>query len=337
MEKVFISYSHGDTDFADRLVLDLRASDVPATYDKWLLRVGDSIIQKIAAEVSEADSVIALLSPASVGSNWVKKELALAMTGELQTTGVKVLPAVIADCQLPPMLADKLYADFRRSYYFGLRRLLHALLPAFYEHEKLIRKEQIESAHRELGEIIASGDRNKVSAWFGANGFALAALFGRLWAVSEALPLFSVGSDVADFLVINGQSGRYELSLIVLGDTNWRSDGDSVARGEARRLESMLHWCRSNADVVRHALAVRMASSYGAEQIAPHDRESWAPSPHRHHLEIDAKLLLGRRSDYGEAENKLRNGIYDETNHGVDIISYDRVLEAVDKILSTRW
>lgn len=84
MEKVFISCSHGDTNFADHLVLDLRASDVPATYDKWLLRVGDSIIQKIAAEVSEADSVIALLSPASVESNWVKKELALAMAGEVK-------------------------------------------------------------------------------------------------------------------------------------------------------------------------------------------------------------------------------------------------------------
>jgi len=84
LEKVFISCSHGDTNFADRLVLDLRASDVPATYDKWLLRIGDSIIQKIAAEVSEDDSVIALLSPASVESNWVKKELALAMAGEVK-------------------------------------------------------------------------------------------------------------------------------------------------------------------------------------------------------------------------------------------------------------
>ena len=310
---------------------------MPATYDKWLLRVGDSIIQKIAAEVSEADSVIALLSPVSVESNWVKKELALAMTGELQRNGVKVLPAVIADCALPPMLADKLYADFRHSYYFGLRRLLQALLPAFYEHEKFIRREQIESAHRELGEIVVSSDRDKVNAWFGTNGFALAALFGRLWAVSEALPRFSVGNDTADFLVINGQSGRYELSFIVLGDIGWGSGGASIAREGAIRLERMLQWCRNNDDAVRHTLAVRMASAYGAEQIAPYHRGERVPWREGHHLEIDAKLLLGRRSDYGEEENKLRNGIFAETNHGVDIISYDRVLEAVGKILSSRW
>jgi hypothetical protein len=75
---------------------------------------------------------------------------------------------------------------------------------------------------------------------------------------------------------------------------------------------------RNNEEAVRHALAVRMASSYGAEQIAPN---AWAPSPYRHRPEIDAKLLLGRRSDYGQEENKFRNGIYEKTNRGVDIIA----------------
>jgi hypothetical protein len=335
VQKVFISYSHVDSNFAERLALDLRASDVPATYDKWLLRVGDSIIQKIASEVSEAGSVIALLSPASVESNWVKKELALAMTGEVKTAGLKVLPAVIADCEVPLMLADKLYADFRNSYYFGLRALLHALLPAFYEHEKFISREQIMGAVGELEGIMECDDRDKIYAWFCSNGFALAALFGRLWAVSEALPRFPVGDDIADFLVINGQSARYELSLIVLGATIWSVGDEGIARRETRRLEGMLDWCSNNAVAVRHALAVRMASSYGAEQIAPDFVAPWAPTPDR--LNIDAKLLLGRRSNYGEEENRLRNRIYDDTNHRVDIISYDRVLEAVGKALQSRW
>jgi hypothetical protein len=46
MSNVFISYSHQDGAFADRLVGDLHLSAIPATYDKWLLRVGDSIIEK---------------------------------------------------------------------------------------------------------------------------------------------------------------------------------------------------------------------------------------------------------------------------------------------------
>ena len=97
MRTVFIIYSHDDSDFADRLALDLRESDVPATYDKWLLQVGDSIIEKISSTVSEADSVIALLSPSSVKSQWVKKELAIAMAGEISKRDIKVLPALLKD------------------------------------------------------------------------------------------------------------------------------------------------------------------------------------------------------------------------------------------------
>ncbi len=337
MEKVFISYSHGESDFCDRLVLDLRASEVPATYDKWLLRVVDSIIQKIATEVSEADRVIALLSPGSVESNWVKKELAVAMSGEVNTGLVKVLPALIEDCNLPSMLKDKFYADFRYSYYNGLRAVLEALLPSFYEREKFARNEQIESAHQELRKIVANGDRDKVYSWFRSNGYALAALFGRLWAVSEAVPQFPVGTDMADFLVINGQSGRYELSLIALSSTSWSLEGEDVVPREAQRLQGMLEWCREHEEEVRRSLVIKMASSYGAEQIAPIDRRSWHPSPDGAALEINAKLLLGRRHDYGKRENDLRNSIYNETQHGVDIISYDRVLDAIEKILRNRF
>jgi TIR domain len=74
MQTVFVSYSHTDSDFVDRLVLDLREWEVPATYDKWLLRVGDSIIEKIATTVVDAASVMAVLSSAAVESSWVKKE-----------------------------------------------------------------------------------------------------------------------------------------------------------------------------------------------------------------------------------------------------------------------
>lgn len=54
MSSVFVSYSHQDAAFADRLVSDLCLSAIPATYDKWLLQVGDSIIEKISAAVEDA-------------------------------------------------------------------------------------------------------------------------------------------------------------------------------------------------------------------------------------------------------------------------------------------
>ena len=47
METVFVSYFDDDSDFADRLVLDLGESEVPATYDKWRLSGDDSIIEAL--------------------------------------------------------------------------------------------------------------------------------------------------------------------------------------------------------------------------------------------------------------------------------------------------
>lgn len=325
METIFISYSHDDSGFADRLVLDLRDSEVPATYDKWLMRVGDSIIEKIAQTVANAGGVIVLLSPNSVESKWVKKELSFAMTGEIEKRGVKVLPAMIADCDVPAMLSDKLYADFRRSYYSGLRELLEALRPGFYAREKFIRKERIERASHELEKLLPTQDLEALRKWFSSNGYALAALFGRLWSVSEAIPRFVIGNDTADFIVINGQSGRYELSLITLGNPTWSSADTEELLRASERMEGMLRWCRDHDQHVRRSLALRMASSYGAEQIAP--MESDGPAGKGYHLHIDAKLLCGRRKEYGASENSLRNSIYEKSNHRIDVVSYDRVVD----------
>jgi hypothetical protein len=61
---------------------------------KMLPNDDDSIIEKISSTVSEADSAIALLSPSSVKSQWAKKELAIAMAGEINKRHIKLLPAL---------------------------------------------------------------------------------------------------------------------------------------------------------------------------------------------------------------------------------------------------
>ena len=119
METVIATYADDDSNFADRLVLDLSESQIPTTYDKWLLRGGDSIIEKIAQTEVASDGVIALVSPNSVESAWVQKDLSFAMTGEIEKQGIKVFPARIADCEIPANLTHKLYADFSRGYYRG--------------------------------------------------------------------------------------------------------------------------------------------------------------------------------------------------------------------------
>jgi hypothetical protein len=59
-------------------------------------------------------------------SKWVQVELNAALTGQLSGTGTAVLPVLIEDIEIPVLLRDHLYADFRTSYQDGLNMLLRA-------------------------------------------------------------------------------------------------------------------------------------------------------------------------------------------------------------------
>lgn len=125
----FISYSSDDAEFVARLASDLASSGKNVWWDRWEIRVGDSIVEKINNGISRNDYLIVVLSPNSVRSAWVKKELNMGLMRELTTRNVVILPIVIADCNIPAIISDKRYADFRVSYDIGLSDLLSAILP----------------------------------------------------------------------------------------------------------------------------------------------------------------------------------------------------------------
>lgn len=127
MPSAFISYSSRDAEFVERLVNDLNKSGKQVWWDHWEIKVGDSITKKINEGINRNDYLILILSPNSVKSSWVEKELSAGLMRELQTRNVVTLPVLVADCDIPPLIADKRYADFRTSYERGLADLLLAI------------------------------------------------------------------------------------------------------------------------------------------------------------------------------------------------------------------
>jgi len=115
MPSVFLSHSHGDKPFVRDLAGRLTQAGATVWLDEAELNVGDSLIQRISAAIQEADYVVAILSPRSVKSDWVQKELSLAITKEVEGHRVTVLQVLIEPCDLPEPLRDKLYADFTRG------------------------------------------------------------------------------------------------------------------------------------------------------------------------------------------------------------------------------
>jgi formylglycine-generating enzyme required for sulfatase activity len=68
----------------------------------------------------------------------VKKELNAAMMKELNRRSVFVLPILYQDCEIPELIADKRYADFRKSYEFGFSEVLKVLTPPEFEPEMVL-------------------------------------------------------------------------------------------------------------------------------------------------------------------------------------------------------
>lgn len=125
--KIFVSHSHHDKAFAERLANDLWDCGVKVWFDKWEIRVGESIIARVQQGLDETDCLLLILSPMAVGSKWVERELNVATTRELAKNSVTVIPVLYRDCHIPSIITDKKYADFRRDYAAGFSELLDGL------------------------------------------------------------------------------------------------------------------------------------------------------------------------------------------------------------------
>lgn len=109
--EVFISYNHNDKDIARSIANDLNEVGIKSWIDEGQLDIGDSIIEKIADGLDTVKYIVALISKHSITSNWVKKELSIAMTKEINSRRLKVLPLVIDGTKVPTLLSDKFYGD----------------------------------------------------------------------------------------------------------------------------------------------------------------------------------------------------------------------------------
>jgi len=124
---VFLSYSHANKDFVDKLATNLVAARVSVWLDRWEMNVGDSLIEKIQEGLQDASALLVILSKASIESSWCKKELSVGLLRELDERKVVVLPVLLEDCLIPLMLRDKVYADFRTNFDEGWHAVISAI------------------------------------------------------------------------------------------------------------------------------------------------------------------------------------------------------------------
>jgi hypothetical protein len=122
--QVFISHSSKDKSFVEKLVADLSVNAIPVWYDKLDLGVGESVPGRINDGIAKSRYFLIVLSPAALNSPWVREELNAGLMKQVSLGGTFVIPVLYEDCEVPPLLAHRRYADFRKDYATGLSDLL---------------------------------------------------------------------------------------------------------------------------------------------------------------------------------------------------------------------
>jgi TIR domain len=125
--RVFLSYSSVDKRAVRRLADDLTAAGIEVWLDEREVSVGDPVSSRIQDGIASADYVAVWLTQSAVSSEWVQREWGAKLSKEIADRSVMVLPLLAESCEIPALLADKRYADFRSSYDDGLDALLARL------------------------------------------------------------------------------------------------------------------------------------------------------------------------------------------------------------------
>jgi|APEBP8051072266_1049373.scaffolds.fasta_scaffold11247_2 hypothetical protein len=124
---IFISYSHKNKEFVDKLAMQLVARNVNIWLDRWELSLGDSLVDKVQDAVDGASALLVIMSKASTESEWCKKELSSGLLRELEEKRVVVMPVLLEHCEIPLFARGKLYADFRSNFDDGLRTIVEGI------------------------------------------------------------------------------------------------------------------------------------------------------------------------------------------------------------------
>ena len=115
----FISYSHEDSAEV-ALKIEARLKDLcsngsePRIFlDKSSIKPGDNFVDRINEGLSRARFYLLLLSPASIKAEWPTAERDAAVLSDPSGRDGRVVPILVKNCEIPPLLAIRHWIDAR--------------------------------------------------------------------------------------------------------------------------------------------------------------------------------------------------------------------------------
>jgi TPR repeat protein len=173
--RVFISYSRDDLDFADQLDAALNACGFECVLDRHGISGGEDWKRRLGNLISEADTVVFVLSPTSARS-----EICTWEAQEATRLGKRILPVIqrpLEGASPPPQLRERNYIFFHADpkaapgsgFGTGLAKLIAALNTDFdwlREHTRYLqRATEWDRGGRPANRLLSGDDIAEAKAW----------------------------------------------------------------------------------------------------------------------------------------------------------------------------
>jgi hypothetical protein len=124
-QEVFLSHSSQDSEFVARLAETLRQHGVPVWYSGTDILGAQQWHDEIGEALERCDWFIVVLSPHSIESMWVRREVQFALQQARLVN--RIIPAVVRECEgkrLSWVLSSLQTVNFQNEFDEGCRTLL---------------------------------------------------------------------------------------------------------------------------------------------------------------------------------------------------------------------
>jgi hypothetical protein len=109
--RAFLCHSSEDKPIVEKIANRIRSNGSIVWFDKWEIKAGDSIVEKINAGLEDMTHLLLFVSKSSINKPWVKKELSVGIMRKLKDNSVKVIPVLLDKVDLPMIISDIKYAN----------------------------------------------------------------------------------------------------------------------------------------------------------------------------------------------------------------------------------
>ncbi len=128
---IFISYSHGDTEFINNLSSQLPNRHIKV-WDEYKLLPGASLTSRISDALDKVVSLLIVIS-----NNSIKSQIDKGLLQARKDIGFTIIPMLIDDIEIPKKINEYLWIVFRRNFELGFSHLIASINSKIIENNAL--------------------------------------------------------------------------------------------------------------------------------------------------------------------------------------------------------